>query len=326
MCSATAATPLFSTDHHLPKSFTRLCKPFHSRVPTSLTFHSSPPTFFVRATVVKWRSPKQTLPPNSDTGFQKKALYLESIGIDPFSLLESHPMLITASLNDIKSTVEYITAMDFSAIEFSRMVGMCPAILTTKVSDIIPVFTFLHREVRVSSSKIKHVINRRPRLIICNVDKQLRPTMYFLQSIGIEEVNKHTDLLSCSVEDKFMPRIEYFENIGFSRRDVTSMFRRFPQLFCCSIKNSYEPKYNYFVVEMGRDLKEVKEFPQFFSYSLENRIKPRHKRCVEMGVCFPLPLLLKSSEVKFQNRLEAFVNSSTPLETSPLWCAGLHNY
>jgi len=51
MCSATATTPLFSTDHHIPKSFTRLCKPFHSRVPTSLSFHSSRPTFIVRATV-----------------------------------------------------------------------------------------------------------------------------------------------------------------------------------------------------------------------------------------------------------------------------------
>lgn len=235
-------------------------------------------------------------------------------------------MLITASFNDIKSTVEYITAMDFSAIEFRRMVRMCPEILTTKVSDIIPVFTFLYREVRVSSSNIKHVIHRRPRLITCNVDKQLRPAMYFLQSLGIEEVNRHTDLLSCSVEDRFIPKIQYFENIGFSRRDVTSMFRRFPQLFCYSIKNSYEPKYNYFVVEMGRDLKEVIEFPQYFSYNLENKIKPRHKRCVEMGVCFPLPLLLKSSEVTFKNRLKAFVNSSTPLKTSPLWRAGVDIY
>jgi mTERF domain-containing protein, mitochondrial len=100
------------------------------------------------------------------------------------------------------------------------------------------------------------------------------------------------------------------------------MFPRFSQLFCYSIKNNLEAKYNYFVVEMGRDLKEVKEFPHYFSFSLENRIKPRHKRCVEMGVCFPLPLLLKTSEVAFQNRLEAFVNSSTPLKTSPLWCAG----
>lgn len=234
-------------------------------------------------------------------------------------------MLITATLDDMKSTVEYITSMDFSIVEFRRLVGMCPEILTTKVSDIIPVFTFLYREVHVRGTDIKHVINRRPRLLICSVDKQLRPTMYFLQSIGIEEVNKHTDLLSCSVEEKFMPRIDYFENIGFSRRDATSMFQRFPQLFCYSIKNNLEPKYNYFVMEMGRDLKELKEFPQYFSFSLENRIKPRHKRCVEMGVCFPLPLLLKSSEVRFRRRLDVFVNSSTPLKTSPLWCAGCDN-
>ncbi|KAJ1385438.1 Transcription termination factor, mitochondrial/chloroplastic [Sesbania bispinosa] len=340
--SSTATTLLFSTDHHIPlspsptipKSFTRLCKPFHSRVPTSLPFHCTRPTFLVRAThleiacacavlqVIKWRCPKQTLPPNSDASFQKKVLYLESIGIDSFSLIENHPMLITASLADIKSTVEYITSMEFSAIEFRRMVGMCPEILTTKVSDIIPVFTFLHREVHVDGSNIKHVINRRPRLLVCSVSKRLRPTMYFLQSIGIEEVNKHTHLLSCSVEEKFIPRIDYFENIGFSRRDATSMFRRFPQLFCYSIKDNLEPKYNYFVVEMGRKLKELKEFPQYFSFSLENRIKPRHKRCVEKGVCFPLPVLLKTSEMTFRNRLDVCVNSSTPLKTSPLWCTG----
>ncbi|XP_027341540.1 transcription termination factor MTEF1, chloroplastic [Abrus precatorius] len=331
MVSATML--LFSTDTHslslspspsptIPKSFTRLCKPFHSSVPTSFPFHSTRPTFFVSATVIKWRCPKQTLPPNCDAGFQKKLLYLESVGIDSFSLIENHPMLITVSLADIKSTVEYITSMDFSAIEFRRMVGMCPEILTTQVSDIIPVFTFLHREVHVNCSDIRRVINRRPRLLVCSVCKQLRPTLYFLQSIGIEEVNKHTDLLSCSVEEKFMPRIDYFENIGFSRRDATSMFRRFPQLFCYSIKNNLEPKYHYFVVEMGRDLKELKEFPQYFSFSLENRIKPRHKMCVEMGVCFPLPVLLKASELRFRNRLDLCVNSSTPLKTSPLWCAG----
>lgn len=274
------------------------------------------------ASVIKWRCPKQFLPPNCDTGFQKKLLYLESIGMDSFSLIENNPTLVTTSLADIKSTVEYITDMDFTAIEFRRIVGMCPEILTTQVSDLIPVFTFLHREVHVPGLNIKHVINRRPRLLVCSVSKRLRPALYFLQSIGIEEVNKHTDLLSCNVEEKFMPRIDYFEKIGFSRRDATSMFQRFPSLFRYSIKNNLEPKYSYFVVEMGRDLKELKDFPQYFSFSLEDRIKPRHKKCVEMGVCFPLPALLKTSEGKFQSRLDLCVNSSTPLKTSPLWFAG----
>lgn len=211
--------------------------------------------------------------------------------------------------------------MDFSAIEFRRIAGMCPEILTSRASDILPVFTFLIREVHVNGSDIKRVINRRPRLLVCSVTEQLRPTLYFLQTIGIAEVNKHTYLLSCSVEEKLIPRIDYFENMGFSRRDATSMFRRFPQLFNYSSKNNLEPKYKYFVVEMGRDLKELKEFPQYFSFSLESRIKPRHKLCVEMGVCFPLPVLLKTNEAQFRNRLDVCVNSSTPLKTSPLWCS-----
>nr|ACU17670.1 unknown [Glycine max] len=204
MASATTLftpNPMFSTEHHslspsptIPKSFTGLCKPFHSRVPTSIpSFHCRRPKFFVRATVIKWRCPKQTIPPD-DTGFQKKLLYLESIGIDSFSLIENHPTVITTSLADIKSTVEYITSLDFTAIEFRRMVGMCPDILTTQVSDLIPVFTFLHREVHVPGSHIKRVINRRPRLLVCSVSKRLRPTLYFLQSIGIEEV---TSTLTC---------------------------------------------------------------------------------------------------------------------------------
>lgn len=81
------------------------------------------------------------------------------------------------------------------------------------------------------------------------------------------------------------------------------MFRRFPQLFNNSIKDNYEPKLNYLVEEMGRDLKELKEFPQYFSFSLENRIMPRHQICVEKGLCFPLPVLLKTSDAQFGDRL-----------------------
>lgn len=97
------------------------------------------------------------------------------------------------------------------------------------------------------------------------------------------------------------------------------MFRRFPQLFNYSIKNNIEPKLNYFVVEMGRDLKELKEFPQYFSFSLENRIKPRHQCCVEKGLCFPLHTLLKTSEAQFVSRIDACCNSSVPLRSSPLY-------
>ncbi|KAK8628916.1 hypothetical protein V6N13_009496 [Hibiscus sabdariffa] len=231
-------------------------------------------------------------------------LYLDSIGLDFCSLIQHHPPIISASLHDLKSTVDFLASMNFTTLELRRILSMCPHILTVKPTSLLPVFTFLLREARVNGSDLKKVINRRPRLLACIVETQLRPTLYFLQSIGISEVRRHTYLLSCSVENKLIPRIEYFQKIGFSHRQSISMFRRFPQLFNYSIKENYEPKLNYFVVEMGRDLREIKEFPQYFSFSLENRIKPRHQICVEKGVCFPLPALLKTSEVEFRSRLE----------------------
>ena len=263
------------------------------------------------------QSPPQE-PPNTE--FQEKILYLDSIGLDIFSLINHHrPFILSASLSNIKSIIDLLTSMNFTPQEFRRIISMCPEILTSTPSTVTLVITFLLREARVNGYDLKHVINRRPRLLVSSVKYCLRPTLYFLQSIGLEEVKRHTYLLSCSVEKKLLPRIQYFEKIGFSYKDAVSMFRRFPQLFNYSIKNNIEPKLNYFVVEMGRDLKELKEFPQYFSFSLENRIKPRHQCCVEKGLCFPLHTLLKTSQEEFMSRIDVCCNSSVPSRSSPLY-------
>ncbi|PHT99114.1 hypothetical protein BC332_31951 [Capsicum chinense] len=196
---------------------------------------------------------------------------------------------------------------------------MCPEILTIPLSTTLrPAVTFLLREVNVTGEKLPGVLRRRPHLLTKCVEKNLRPTLYFLQgSIGIEDVSKCASLLSCDVEGKFIPRLDYFQRIGFARRDAKVMFRRFPSLFCYSIEENLEPKFDYFVVEMGRELKELIEFPQYFSFSLENRIKPRHKMCVEKGVCLSLPVMLKSCESRFRDRLDVCCSSSMPVRQSP---------
>ncbi|CAN0879418.1 Transcription termination factor MTEF1, chloroplastic [Linum grandiflorum] len=264
--------------------------------------------------------PRPAPPPNPSADFQEKLYYLDSIGLDVFSLVTNHrPILFAASLPEIQATVDYLTSMGLKSQDFRRIVSMCPEILSTSLSSVISVFTFLLREAGVTGSRIRKVIHRRPRLLVSSVKDQLRPTLYFIQSIGIASTHRHTYLLSCSVEGKLIPRIQYFEAMGLSYREATGMFRRFPQLFNYSLKENVEPKLNYFVVEMGRELKELKEFPQFFSFSLEGRIKPRHQRCVELGFCLPLPLLLKARDEEFRERLERFGESTLPLCSSPLY-------
>lgn len=266
-----------------------------------------------------------------DPEFQEKALFLDSIGLDCISLLSkpnspaTAAAIAAASLADLRALFEYLGSFELSGPDLRRVVSMCPEILSLRLKDVVPVFTFLLGEAKVAGADLRRVICRRPRLLVSNVETRLRPTLYFLQSIGIHEVNRHTNLLSSSVEDKFIPKIEYFEKVGFCYRDSISMFRRFPPLFCYSVKENFEPKFNYFVVEMGRDLKELKEFPQYFSFSLERRIKPRHQICVENGVCFPLPVMLKMKEEVFRQKLDVCCNSSMPRSTSPLWCANTYD-
>lgn len=265
-----------------------------------------------------------------DTEFQEKALFLDSIGLDCISLLSKSntpcaAAIAAASLAELRALFEYLGSFGLSGPGLQRVVSMCPDILSLRRKDVVPVFTFLLREAKVAGADLRRAICRRPRLLVSDVDTRLRPTLYFLQSIGIHEVNRHTNLLSSSVEDKFIPKIEYFEKVGFCYRESISMFRRFPPLFCYSVKENFEPKFNYFVVEMGRDLKELKEFPQYFSFSLERRIKPRHHTCVENGVCFPLPVMLKMKEEVFRQRLDVCCNSSLPRSTSPLWSANSYD-
>ncbi|KAH0705165.1 hypothetical protein KY290_009860 [Solanum tuberosum] len=151
-----------------------------------------------------------------------------------------------------------------------------------------------------------------PEILTAPISTTLRPAVTFL----LREVHVTGENLPGVLRRR--PRL--LTKIGFSRRDAKVMFRRFPSLFCYIIEENLEPKFDYFVVEMGREMMELNVFPQYFSFSLEKRIKPRHMMCVEKGVCLSLPVMLKSHESRFRLRLDVCCTSSMPVRQSPFWC------
>ncbi|KAL6514302.1 hypothetical protein OROHE_019044 [Orobanche hederae] len=296
--SATAAAASTPIPFHHP-SLPSISHPKHLHFPPARS-----PTISLKS--LDNGIPPAITPPPEKSQIQELLLYLDSLGVDSFYCLHCRPPLISTPLSQIKSTVDFLFSLGVTTQDLRRIFPMCPELLTSSTaSTIIPAITFLLREARVEAANLRHIIHRRPRLLTCSVDRQLRPTLYFLQgTIGIDHVAKWAPLLSCSVEDKFIPRIEYFQKLGFPYRDTIIMFRRFPSLFCYSIKDNLEPKFNYFRMEIGRELKELIAFPHYFSFSLENRIQPRHRMCVEKGICLALPTMLKPSEARFRDRLE----------------------
>ncbi|XP_026662970.1 transcription termination factor MTEF1, chloroplastic isoform X2 [Phoenix dactylifera] len=249
------------------------------------------------------------LPSQPSSPFHEKLLYLDSLGIDLFAAVAAHPPVAAVPLADLRATVDLLLSIGLAAGDLRRVCGMCPEVLAAGPKALTPVLTFLLREAGVQGRDLRRVIHRRPRLLVSDVACRLRPTLYFLQMLGITAISRHTSLLSCSVEEKLLPRLDFLQRVGFSHRDSRVMVRRFPQLFCYSIKENLQPKIEFLASEMGRELRELKEFPHYFSFSLENRIKPRHRVCNEKGVFLPLPALLRPSDEQFDARLEVCASS-----------------
>lgn len=188
---------------------------------------------------------------------------------------------------------------------FGRIFDMHPQLLTCDpYTHLYPVFDFLLNDVNIPFSDIRNSIVRCPRLLICSVDDQLKPTLRFLRELGFVGSNAITSqttvLLVSSVEGTLLPKLNYLMNLGFEFDEVVMMVLRSPALLTFSIENNFKPKVEYFVKEMNGDLAELKKFPQYFSFSLEDKIKHRHRHLAQYGISLPLPDMLKVSDEKFK--------------------------
>ncbi|MCL7038272.1 hypothetical protein MKW94_028038 [Papaver nudicaule] len=251
----------------------------------------------------------QKIPISSDQ-VKEKILCLEIMGVDSGKALAVNPFLHEATLDSIHQVIRFLQSKGIQQKDMGRIFGMCPRILTSNIkTDLLPVFQFLSHELNVPSQNYRRVINKNPRLLVSSVRDHLKPTLFYLQRLGFEDLDalayQDSILLVSSVEKTLLPKLDYLQSIGFSKDDVIGMVLRCPSLFTFSIENNYKPKFGYYMEEMGGSLEELKEFPQYFTFSLEKRIKPRHKEIVRAnanasGVGIPLGLMLKSTEDEFR--------------------------
>ncbi|XP_071910745.1 uncharacterized protein [Coffea arabica] len=136
-------------------------------------------------------------PPLKFQLLQEKLLYLDSLGLDSLYCLAAHSPILFTPLSQIKSLVKFLHSLGLTTPDLRRAFSMCPDLLATPLRTVLrPAVTFLLREAHVSGKDLRHVINRRPRLLICSVDRRLRPTLYFLRgTIGIDDVSRSQRLL-----------------------------------------------------------------------------------------------------------------------------------
>ncbi|KAK4779929.1 hypothetical protein SAY87_016035 [Trapa incisa] len=272
--------------------------------------HLHPQSFLVHGSTLRAAARKDLAVPPPDSGllFREKLLYLSSLNVDPQKALRENPDFRSYPLSVLHSVEDCLSSFGLPRSSLGRILDMYPQLLTSDpYSDLYPVFDFLLNEVRLPFHDIQKSIVRCPRLLICSVPDQLRPTLSFLRSFGFDGPHaitcQTTVLLVSNVKLTLLPKIEYLQGLGFQYRDVVNMCIRSPGLLTFSIEKNYKPKVDYFLGEMKGDLEELKRFPQYFSFSLEGKIKPRHMQLVEHGLQLSLPEMLKISDGAFALKL-----------------------
>ncbi|VVA20506.1 PREDICTED: mRNAion [Prunus dulcis] len=250
-------------------------------------------------------------PNTSDSGllFREKVLYLEThLNVNSQKALQLNPDFRSCPISSLKTVENCLSSMGIERSAFGRILDMYPQLLTVDPhTHLYPIFDFLLNEVLIPFPDIRKSMIRCPRLLVCDVDDQLRPALKFLTELGFVGRSsitcQTTLLLVSSVEGTLLPKIQYLQSLGLSYEEVVNMVIRSPGLLTFSIKNNYKPKVEFLLKEMKKDIAELKRFPQYFSFSLEGKIKPRHRLLVEHGFSLPLREMLKVSDGEFNVRL-----------------------
>ncbi|KAK7309805.1 hypothetical protein RJT34_06837 [Clitoria ternatea] len=258
-------------------------------------------------------------PTTSDRGliFREKVIYLKRLNVNPDKAFRENPALRSSPLSTLKSVEQCLSSMGIHRSEMGRILDMLPVLLTCDpYSQFYPLLDFLLHEVKIPYPHVQKSILRCPRLLVSDVETQLRPALCFLRELGFDGPHsitwQTTLLLVSSVEDTLLPKVEFLIGLGFTRYEVGNMVVRSPGLLTFSVENNLRPKVEFFLKEMDGDVAELKRFPQYFSFSLEGKIKPRHRMLAQLGLSLPLEDMLKVSDGEFHARLLEFQLEGRP--------------
>lgn len=87
--------------------------------------------------------------------------------------------------------------------------------------------------------------------------------------------------------------------MGLTAEDAARSCRRFPAIFKYNLEDNLQPKAEFLLEEMERNVEELKEFPQYFGFSLQKRIEPRHWHLKQRNVRLKLNRMLMWSDQRF---------------------------
>lgn len=209
----------------------------------------------------------------------------------------------------IKPFVEYLEILGIPRLVVARLIEKRPHILGFDLQARVKPNVESLLDFNVRQGSLASVIAQYPEILGGDLKTKLQAQYSFLNSIidlGSEDfgrvIEKMPQVVSLS-NKPVVKHVDFFKNSNFDTEQVRKMVIGCPQILALNL-DIMKLNFDYFKIEMGRDLDDLVSFPAFFTYGLESTIKPRHKIVVKKGLKCSLAWLLNCSDEKFAERME----------------------
>ena len=155
------------------------------------------------------------------------------------------------------------------------------------------VLAFLTRDLDFSSTQVKALARRFPRIWCISVGDRLKPVVAWLDYIGLsrqqvaEIVAKHPQVLGCRIDANLKPTVAWLEGVGLARQQVAKVISAKPQVLGCSLEDNLKPTVAW-LEDLGLSRKQVAKvvtgFPAVLGLSIERNLKPTMAWLEDVGL------------------------------------------
>ncbi|XP_022952271.1 transcription termination factor MTERF2, chloroplastic [Cucurbita moschata] len=223
--------------------------------------------------------------------------YLESNGVRMVWIgfvMSRCPYLLSYSLEELKSRVEFFLNMGMNEKDFGTMVFDFPKVLGQySLEDMNQKVNYL-KEFGLEIEDIGRLLAYKPQLMNGSIEGKWKPLVKYFYYLGISKEGLRRMLtikpvvFCLDLETIIVPKVQFFRDIGVRDDGISNMLVKFPSLLTFSLYKKIRPVVIFLMTKAGVREKDIGKVialgPELFGYSIVHKLEVNLKYFLSLGI------------------------------------------
>ncbi|KAJ7978362.1 Transcription termination factor family protein [Quillaja saponaria] len=209
-------------------------------------------------------------------------------------VLSRCPQLLSYSLEEVKSRVEFYLDMDMNEKDFGTMVFDYPRVLGYFTVEEMKQKVDYLKEFGLRIEDVGRLLAFKPQLMGCSIEERWKPLVKYLYYHGITRDGMRRMLtikpmvFCVDLETTIVPKVRFFQDLGIRDDAIGNMLVKFPTLLTYSLHKKIRPLVIFLMTKAGvseRDIGKVIALgPELLGCSIVHKLEVNVKYFLSLGI------------------------------------------